>query len=145
MILGNLCRILKNLRRILGNIWMILQKLLSFYLYFSSMLSSSEMLLFTPKWSRKSLHVRIFDPRLLGFAATTAWQCGSRTWSSTCRSRSTPHAPSFLSRREWNTSPLTSRWRTRSTVRASTSTTSEFQFLYKAETLHDFMIIKTHK
>ena len=57
--------------------------------------------------------------------ATTVWQCGSPTWSSTCRSRSTPRAPRLSSRRKWNTSPLTSPWKTRSTARESTSTTSE--------------------
>lgn len=57
--------------------------------------------------------------------AIMVWLCGSLTWSSTCRNRSTPHVLRYSPRRRSSTSPLTSRWKTKSIAKESTLMTSE--------------------
>lgn len=57
-------------------------------------------------------------------AATTAWRCGSPTWSSTSRSRSTSPRPRPSLRSEWSTWRLTSPWKTKFIAKDIISMTS---------------------
>lgn len=58
-------------------------------------------------------------------SATTGWACGSLIWSNTCSMRSTSQRSECSTENGLNVSTSTFLWSTRSTVRESTSTTSE--------------------
>lgn len=73
-----------------------------------------------------TLEVYFICPDSQNVTAITVWRCGSRTWSSTSRSRNMNHAQRPSPRSEWSTSLLTSRWKTKCISKDTTSTTSKW-------------------